>query len=1425
METAPLRVYLSSTFQDLEEYRRAVFVGLDKAGLNVARMESYPAMDRRPLQQCLDDVARSDLYVGLFAWRYGYTPPAGQNPDGRSITELEYRHALATGIPTLLFCAHEDTQAGWPHRFVDDIAAESGRRLAALRAELAREKTIAFFRSPDELSTLVLASILRSDPAGRPYQVPLLPPGVVSRPGLVRVLLESLLGSGSAPGRSTVVQGAGGFGKTTLALDVCHRPELVSAFPDGVLWTTFGQRPDLPAKLGALYHAVTRRVATVAGIEALLDAVLKALNGRQCLLVLDDVWRPEHASMFAPLEATRLLVTTRLRTLREQARLGNWAEVSIGEMEPGEALALLAGDAVSDPQAAEPLKALSSRLGGWPILLDLVRARFLEEARERGIAEAVKYVATVLERRGVLSFDRTSDRREDAVARTVDVGLEFAEDGSPGLAERAAALSIFPEDTPIPIPVLGDLFDMDDLDVEQDVLRPLHNLNLVRWDRAASEVHLHDITRRALAARITEPAAVHARLLEAWGDPHTLPRQYAWRWFGWHTAHANRTARLRALLFDFGWLRAKLEATGVDALIQEFDHAAQPVSEPPRGARRRRPTPAWHEGLELQRLLGRASHILGRRPELLSQQIVARVTDSSPASRALVEAARTSAPASVMLPQTPSLASNGAVLRQVLQHAQGVCCIKPTGDGRLVSGGDDGSVYCTAIDGGKPILLARHEGQVQQLHLTGDGGVISGGNDGRVFFAGLTGGEPKLLLSGAGFIDQLLPISDGRILVGGSEGSYCVPLDGSPPVLLSSSYSLGIESLLPLGDERVLVRGGTFGHEVYCVRLDGGDRRQLLSDVWLLERVADGTLVYASLNAVFRASVDGDDVVELARVAGIKRLAVTIDGRYVVGCEDGRVFGGSIDGSEPPREIGRHPREVTKLVLTDDDRVISASFDGQILCAPLDASAAPVTMAWHKDGLTAIVFTGDGRVVTGGFAGDVICSSLDAGTPRKLAKHAGPIHALVLTGDGRVISGAWDGQVQCARLDGTGTALLATHSGEVRQVVLTGDSDVLTAGADGRIYCASLSQTPDPSAGGVRHTGGVTCMALRNDGQIVTGGWDGRVVSAPAGEIAGPLVSHDGPVHLLLVNDDGSVVTGGSDGRVCVAPRLGQPLILVRHAAEVTQLRLTRDGRVVSAGRDGFVYCARLNGGAVITLAHHKGNAMTRVGGVIALVLTQDGRVVTSGWDHCLYLSSVDGGEPRLIGRFDQVQISALEVTADGTLVVGGIGRVVCWPLAGGETITLEGPEGHIHSLALTGDGRVATYGSENRVCCGSLAGGRLVEIARPESGARRTILADGCVVLGCWDGSVLAVALDGSRRISLPSHEGPVVDLVSLGHGRVLSSGEDGTLIVADLASGEMAGIYAGDVTLRPVVLDVARSQVVAGDVNGRLHVLSIPR
>lgn len=153
--------YLSSTYEDLQDYRRVVFDALRKADYTVMAMEDYVAADQRPVDKCLLDVERADIYIGLFAFRYGYVPPPQyHNPNGLSITELEFRHAETHTKPCLTFVMNDATP--WPRTFDDAHTAEDkGEHIKTLRQYLLTERLASAFSSPHELSTLVLAAVTK----------------------------------------------------------------------------------------------------------------------------------------------------------------------------------------------------------------------------------------------------------------------------------------------------------------------------------------------------------------------------------------------------------------------------------------------------------------------------------------------------------------------------------------------------------------------------------------------------------------------------------------------------------------------------------------------------------------------------------------------------------------------------------------------------------------------------------------------------------------------------------------------------------------------------------------------------------------------------------------------------------------------------------------------------------------------------------------------------------------------------------------------------------------------------------------------------------------------------------------------------------------------------------------------------------------
>lgn len=74
-----------------------------------------------------------------------------------------------------------------------------------------------------------------------------LPPEYVPRPTALEQLRKALLGSQSQVGvvAAAAVHGQGGLGKTVLARAICEDEAVRSAFHDGILWVTLGQRPDV----------------------------------------------------------------------------------------------------------------------------------------------------------------------------------------------------------------------------------------------------------------------------------------------------------------------------------------------------------------------------------------------------------------------------------------------------------------------------------------------------------------------------------------------------------------------------------------------------------------------------------------------------------------------------------------------------------------------------------------------------------------------------------------------------------------------------------------------------------------------------------------------------------------------------------------------------------------------------------------------------------------------------------------------------------------------------------------------------------------------------------------------------------------------------------------------------------------------------
>jgi hypothetical protein len=124
-------------------------------------MEDYPARDDRPKAACERDAAACDIYVGIFAWTYGFVPEE-DNPEGKSITELEYLAAGRAGKPRFVFLLADN--ASWPSSLRDaEQADDMGKRIRDLRNRLKKEQWTGLFGSPDDLAKQVLTVVVQAE--------------------------------------------------------------------------------------------------------------------------------------------------------------------------------------------------------------------------------------------------------------------------------------------------------------------------------------------------------------------------------------------------------------------------------------------------------------------------------------------------------------------------------------------------------------------------------------------------------------------------------------------------------------------------------------------------------------------------------------------------------------------------------------------------------------------------------------------------------------------------------------------------------------------------------------------------------------------------------------------------------------------------------------------------------------------------------------------------------------------------------------------------------------------------------------------------------------------------------------------------------------------------------------------------------------
>jgi len=89
----------------------------------------------------------------------------------------------------------------------------------------------------------------------------------------------------------TAIKGWPGVGKTTMASALAYDPDVEKSYPDGILWVSLGQKPNVLSEMAAWGRALgTNDLLRAKTVEESRIQLAALLHNRKMLLIIDDVW-------------------------------------------------------------------------------------------------------------------------------------------------------------------------------------------------------------------------------------------------------------------------------------------------------------------------------------------------------------------------------------------------------------------------------------------------------------------------------------------------------------------------------------------------------------------------------------------------------------------------------------------------------------------------------------------------------------------------------------------------------------------------------------------------------------------------------------------------------------------------------------------------------------------------------------------------------------------------------------------------------------------------------------------------------------------------------------------------------------------------------------------------------------------------------
>jgi NB-ARC domain-containing protein/Cap4-like dsDNA endonuclease family protein len=428
-----------------------------------------------------------------------------------------------------------------------------------------------------------------------PPTAPAPPWSYEERRGLLNALRTAT--TGGTPGRPIAIHGMGGSGKTILTLALAADKEVRATFPDGTLWTSLGQEPDVAEALQSFVVTLGGNPPAGASAETLAAIVRQQLNGRRYLIVLDDVWSVKDAELVnVGNPSCRIVLSTRDASVA--AAVGA-AVVAVGGMEEREALRLFAREADLELDSEDLMRPFLTRVEHLPLAIHLGAAQV---RLGRRLDELLEDLSAEIARLDSLDADRGSEGREQITQDRRSVSLEacFAlsirrlDDSLRRAFDRLGLLREGAEITPTCARILLE----SNTDREAiDTLRLLAIRALLAEPSSRSTFRMHDLLRDYARRRLAAdgepgPGVVFAasrirtenvRFLDrckevcSAGRWSALPADtYLTRQVIWHAMQAERPEIVHEVLEDrddagYAWIARRMREGELAELVDDLE--------------------------------------------------------------------------------------------------------------------------------------------------------------------------------------------------------------------------------------------------------------------------------------------------------------------------------------------------------------------------------------------------------------------------------------------------------------------------------------------------------------------------------------------------------------------------------------------------------------------------------------------------------------------------------------------------------------------------------------------------------------------------------------------------------------------------------------------------------------------------------------